>query len=184
LEKRPSICDRTLIDLSWDGDQLSREFICQSVLAVSRDLDYALIRIRAIEGSAAIGPIPLNLHTDDVTASMIHHPAASQKVISAGCAIVDQAIPSWFEGTLTVGFSHTCDPERGSSGAPMFNTKGEMIGLHHLGFEMDAAKGQCDQKNKATWLSAILGDLKEKVASGHRNIEAFDLQAIEDSIVP
>ncbi|MDX1195335.1 hypothetical protein GOL96_30090 [Sinorhizobium medicae] len=167
-----SICDRTLVDLSWDDDETSREYTCVKVLAKSQDLDYALLRIRPIDSSSAIAPIPLSLKTDDTAVSMVHHPAAAKKVISQNCQIRDPALPSWTKLVPSATFTHRCDSEGGSSGAPMFNTQGELVGLHHLGFEIDEASGSCDNKNKAIWFRYIYDDLKQKAAEGEAAADA------------
>jgi hypothetical protein len=180
----PSICARTLVDLSWDNDELSREFTCHDVLAKSQDLDYALLRIRPIDGSPAIGAVAIDTSRRAFTASLIHHPAASQKVISEGCRILDRALPSAVERMPATGFSHDCDSEHGSSGAPVFDNQGALIGLHHLGFEKIPETGKCDNRNKAIWIDAILGDLKRKQSIAEDDVTQADIEAIQALVLP
>lgn len=176
------ICERTQMDLSWDDDDVSREFACVQVLAKSQDLDYVLLRIRALEGSGAIRPLGVHAARDMATVSMVHHPAASQKVISADCNILDRGLPSRLGTIPDAIFTHDCDTEGGSSGAPMFDNGGMLVGLHFHGFEIDGATGRCDRKNKAIWIDAILTDLKAKAAAGEDNLETSDVDLIESLI--
>lgn len=179
-----SICDRTLVDLSWDDDKVSREFICKQVLATSRDLDYALLRIEAIDISSAISPVTISVKGTSISVSMVHHPAASKKMISTGCRVIDPTLPSWKQETPNASFSHDCDSESGSSGAPMFDTSGALVGLHHLGFETDATTGHCDKKNKAVWFGPIFEDLLKKLAAGDGKLTAMDVESIKILVQP
>ena len=74
------------------------------------------------------------------------------------CNVIDRLEPSWRNDVPDVTFTHDCDTEHGSSGAPVFDQRGNLIGLHHRGHELDAT-GQCDMKNKAIWINRILADL-------------------------
>ncbi len=176
----PPICERTQLDLSWDDDTISREFGCERVLATSQDLDYALLRIRPLEGSASIGPVSIAASTDTPTLAMVHHPAAAKKVISGDCAIPDRALPSWLGKVEGATLTHQCDSEGGSSGAPMFDRKGKLVALHHLGFEIDPATGQCDQKNKAIWMKFILEDIERKLSTTEApNLQRGDVDMLK-----
>jgi hypothetical protein len=174
------ICERTQMDLSWDDDQVSREFGCERVLATSQDLDYALLRIRPLEGSASIGPVAIAASTDTPTVSMVHHPAAAKKVISLNCGIVDRQLPSWLGHVAGATLTHRCDSEGGSSGAPMFDQQGNLVALHHLGFEIDPATGQCDKKNKAIWMKFILEDIERKLSTTEApNLQQGDVDLLK-----
>lgn len=175
----PDICERTQMDLSWDDDEVSREFACVQVLAKSQDLDYALLRIRPLDGSGATRPIGIRADRGVNTLSMVHHPAASQKVISADCNILDRELPSRLGKTPNAIFAHDCDTENGSSGAPMFDKSGLLVGLHFHGFEIDNATGSCDRKNKAIWIDSILSDLKARAGAGEENLRMSDVELID-----
>lgn len=181
---KQSVCDRTIIDLSWDTDGKSREFVCTSVLAKSQDLDYALLRIRAIEPSASIPPIGINVANTATNLSMVHHPAAMDKKLSTNCRVRDRALPSWMGKVAGATFTHDCDSEGGSSGAPMFDNTGNLIALHHLGYEIDTATGKCDDKNKAIWISYILADIKNQLDAPDTLLRPGDAAALYALVQP
>jgi V8-like Glu-specific endopeptidase len=77
----------------------------------------------------------------------------------------------WRNGKATE-FTHDCDSERGSSGSPVFNDAGQLVGLHHLGFDIDPQTcEQKDRENKAVRVDAILADIKAKNAALCSEIE-------------
>ena len=62
------------------------------------------------------------------------------------------------ESSITTDFAHQCDSEGGSSGAPLFDKDGNLVGLHHLGYAEVA--GHCDNMNKAISTKSLLDFLK------------------------
>ena len=174
---RQAICDRTLIDLSWDDDKVSREFICESVLAKDELLDYALLKVRPLDHSRSIAPVTIALDSPADKASLVHHPAAEQKKISQDCRIIDRTEPSWRGGIAGATFTHDCDSENGSSGAPVFDNSGQLIGLHHRGHEL-LSDGRCDEKNKAVWICFILDDLARQPESDIQPEDIANLKSL------
>jgi hypothetical protein len=158
------ICDRTVVDLSWDDDQISREFICERLLAKSQELDYALLRIRSIEGMSAIGQVRMRTGRNASQVFMVHHPMSEKKKISENCPV---ELPA--NSGVSEIFFHHCDSETGSSGAPLFDSDRRLVGIHYSGFEKDPATGQCDKRNKAVWMDEVLADL-EKQAGGSEEL--------------
>jgi hypothetical protein len=95
---------------------------------------------------------------------VIHHPEAHQKRISLNCPIVDVAVAGW-RGTPDQRFTHQCDTEGGSSGAPVFDVNGDVVGLHHHGFAINPQTCSADDKlNKAVRIDAIVAWLKSTPA--------------------
>jgi hypothetical protein len=151
------ICDSILVDASWDEDDRSREFMCARVAAVDRALDVAILEIKPIESVGAVRPAVLSSDPPRPgLASMVHHPEAQPKRISLLCPVIGVSIDGW-QGTPAVRFTHQCDSEGGSSGSPIFDDAGKVVGLHHHGFAMN--RDTCtpdDNLNKAVRMDAIL----------------------------
>ena len=169
-----------VIDFSWDGDDLSNEYgwSGDAVLAGqsgqpgpnvirNRDKDYAIFRVKPLLQSIGLPPVARikqgSTLTDQMPIHIIHHPLGRVKYLTKESCKVDLAkYPSWFDKTPDVDFLHQCDTEGGSSGAPIFNEDGYVVGVHHSGHTRDAG-GQCDGKNKAVKIDQILADLPEAV---------------------
>lgn len=108
-----------------------------------RDLDFAVIRLARAASARwpAIPPANLRLCADGASEAcvdgrrlaIIHHPAGSPKMVTLrDCTVVAPAGPS--------AFTHSCDTDRGSSGAPVFAAGTLLVGLHHQGHELDKCK--------------------------------------------
>lgn len=165
-------CAATLIDLAWDAGSRNRQYRCIKVLHQNQALDFALLRVRAISGPGGDDlevrrpRFAATAASENQSLFMIHHPVCKPKQISAqNCKVKRVSLPSWRAGPNgsrpNSDISHVCDSEAGSSGAPMFNEAGEIVALHHLGFEVD---GHCrpiePRVNKAVSIQVILADIR------------------------
>lgn len=150
------ICKSLLIDLSWDDDGRSREFICARVLDSDEPLDIAILEIQPIEGVGALRPAVLTREPPKADlVKLIHHPEGHQKRISLDCAVAGVSVPGW-RRTPGIDFTHRCDSEGGSSGSPLFQD-GAVVGLHHHGFKRNPQTCRAeDSLNKAVRMDAIL----------------------------
>lgn len=155
----------TLVDLSWDGDAVSWDFGATGLLASDRALDFALLKVKPL---GAVGvPAPVTISSERVERNapliLIHHPEASTKQVTMGCSVADSAYKSWQTGGPVDGeFTHRCDSESGSSGAPLFDASDRLVGLHHLGFDFDETTCKPrDAVNKAVHISSILDSLRK-----------------------
>ncbi len=156
-------CDHALVDLSWDGDEGSREYTCESVLAQDADLDYALLRVRARDDT---GPVRgATIQTDGAgsgSVRIIHHPLCKQKQVTESCNLRAAQFNGW-RGKAGVDFTHDCDTEGGIPGLPSFNAEGRVIGIHHHGFGIDAVTCQPkDKNNKAVQIRTIIEHILER----------------------
>jgi Trypsin-like peptidase domain len=151
----PQIVEDTIIDFSWDDDDLSREYIAAECVAADKALDFAILKVRAIDSAEEARPAVLSSRPvksgDPIR--IIHHPAAMRKQTS-DCQVVDAPYKE-----QPTDFTHRCDTEAGSSGAPVFDSQGNVVGLHHHGFEVIVKNNNCryaDNLNKAVRMDKIL----------------------------
>lgn len=158
-------CDTTVIDLGWEAGGVRRQFACRSVLAKDRRLDFAIMRVAPVAGSeggrggslaATVARTPAAVN-DQVF--VIHHAACQPKLVSRKCDLLDRR-RSWLDGPTSTDlpeYGHNCDTEPGASGAPVFNSRGEMVALHHLGFKQC---GGSDKRNAAVGVTAIMARVR------------------------
>jgi Trypsin-like peptidase domain len=165
-----TIYESAIIDLSWDGDDMSREYQCERVVA-DRRRDLALLWIRSLEGETS--PPSARIRREPVTPgehlTLIHHPEAQSKQVTVSCEVDDASVQGWKEtecgscvsGVPSVDFTHDCDSEAGSSGAPLFDADGRLVGLHHLGFPIDSQCHPTELRNRAVRGDTIAAFLDE-----------------------
>lgn len=164
----------TIIDVSFDDDALSQEYVGKSLVAKDPDLDFAIIEVSPIEAGRRIRPARINLAPliEGTALKIVHHPAAERKMITmAGCRVERADFPSWRKRVEKIDFTHKCDTEKGSSGGPVFNAANELVGLHHRGFDVNpvTCKDLEPRVNKAVKMSKIFEYLQSchpEVAAG------------------
>ena len=99
-----------------------------------------------------------------------------QKQITLHCALQGWPVKGWTSTAPAVDFTHDCDSEGGSSGAPVFDAAGRIVGLHHYGHNVDPATCRdTDAVNKAVRIDQIIDFLKTNRA---RNNNVVDKLAI------
>lgn len=168
-----SVCDRTVFDFSWDGDTYSREFQCKEVVQIDQQTDTALLRVVPRNGSDTLRPVQAwsSVSSAGEALAMLQHPACRPKQFTQGglCKTAAARIAG-SDGTEGADFSHTCDTMSGSSGAPVFDSKFRLVGLHHRGFE--AKHGTCDMVNKAIRVETIINRMNPRAvrAMGQRPV--------------
>ena len=150
-----------LIDMSWDSDDISREFGIEGKVSDDPDLDFALLRIAPIEHRGTLRPVQIRRSrvTFQEPVRLVHHPLGERKQVSLTHCEVDEVKYQGWTGRQTTEFTHRCDSDGGSSGAPVLDVDGQLVGLHHLGY---AYSPLCvpDQRNKAVHIDTILDFLE------------------------
>lgn len=175
----PEICHSGIIDLSWDGDDESREYACQTVEFKDKSLDVAILRLARIADGAALNR-PLSqpsLSTSPVRNGepifVLHHPACAPKSITRGCSVMKSGITAWTgasPGNEASEFSHNCTTENGSSGGPVFSADARLLGLHHLG----VSPMRLEPGNFAVDMSLILKRIRDEHLSLAEEITATE----------
>ena len=119
------------------------------------ELDYALLRLDGAPGRE-FGKLTLkaDTHAENAKLVMVQHPYGEPKQVSRDdCAVKTVSAPS-YESSKETDFGHTCDTLNGSSGSPMLNETMEVVGLHHLGFDLSSRRW--GRENRAVSIKFIL----------------------------
>lgn len=125
-------------------------------LLPSKDYDYALFRIK--DGESVILPelARLKLGVSPVAKSelfLLHYPGTQTIVLTRkDCHATQPPV----EGAV---LHHNCETENGSSGAPLFNSKAELVGLHFRGGK---AKNNPASFNQGTLIGVIFDELNKE----------------------
>jgi Trypsin-like peptidase domain len=158
---RADIVQDTIIDLSWDGYGESREYAALTKVAGSPPLDYAILRVRAMHGKGDPAPVAIRQSGPKANrpVSIVQHPEGKTKQVSR-CP-VDEVDATRAGSPAQSLLIYRCGTEKGSSGAPIFDEYGLLVGLHHDGFAVDKDCGRLDTVNKGVQINRILEDLAE-----------------------
>ena len=103
------------------------------------DLDVSVVRLSRSPGPEYV-PVEITTGISDPEGPLfiIQHPGSQPKQVSfINCAAVQMNVDGRAAGS---DFTHTCDTAGGSSGSPVFNADGALVGVHHFGF-MDDTDG-------------------------------------------
>jgi hypothetical protein len=164
-------CDNAIIDLGWDEGAVRRQLSCSKIEAKDKDRDFALLRVRpALGEGGAVRAAPARISTVTVSANhplfVVHHPRCEVKQVSDSCSVISPSYRAWTakdDSGLKTDLTHSCTTEVGSSGGAVFNASGQLVALHHAGFDTQAACGKADHVNKAVRIGEILSFLPQNL---------------------
>ena len=117
-----------LLDYYGPDSQTTRISVETTPLEKNADLDYSLSRL-AGPPPAGLLPIPFSRQRSRPLErlTIVHHPAGQPKMMTQfRCYAAD----SQADGPK---LRHRCDTLPGSSGAPIFNSERQVVGIHHTG---------------------------------------------------
>ena len=121
-----------------------------------RALDYSIFQLKASPGEdwPSVSLKEGESGNDGDPVFIVQHPNGERKQISyVNCAIETMLV----DGSRD--FTHTCDTVGGSSGSPVFNRQGKLVGMHHFGFKDEGIW----TKNRAVDIQSILDHLGDNL---------------------
>lgn len=152
---------RSIVEFDYDSELAATKIVkLKAELMRNEDLDFALYRLNKPLTDRDF----LKLKNDDQNLSnqkpliVIQHPGGRPKrLASVQCQVKTSATGSI---DPISDFGHECDTEGGSSGSPVQDTSGAVVGLHHYGFP--STKGPAEKINQAIKMGEILNFVKSK----------------------
>jgi Trypsin-like peptidase domain len=121
----------------------------------SKGLDYSVLELDHPVSDDFVSTIRTTPVAGGEALILMQHPDGLKKmIVTNGCVVSAQIAPD----TVVAGsdYSHKCDSTDGSSGSPLMDAKGYVVGLHHLEQYDDKSKSYY---NMAVNMSNLLGDL-------------------------
>jgi hypothetical protein len=119
----PDVCASMVLDFSWDGDAISREYTCTREVDEWPDKDLVLLEIRPLHRLDILRSVVVASQTPHKgqPVRLVHHPLGLEKKISSRECFIENA-PTWL-GPGSGMFGHRCDSEGGSSGGHLLIRK-------------------------------------------------------------
>lgn len=167
----PHATCRGIIDalFAYDDDAATpTTFECDQVLSTNVGLDYAVLQLKGTPGQSW-GTLRLEDQRSPKGGDsgeplvVIQHPGGRPTAVARQrCRADAVGVPGVETGGADQDFNHICDTEGGSSGSPVLDGSGRVIGLHHFGFENDAVH----RRNQAVLARRIVASLPADVKAG------------------
>jgi S1-C subfamily serine protease len=134
---------------------LGRHVVTSFPVPPSKDLDYAVLKVTEDLPLDYVSTVDTSGVAEDQPLILMQHPLASKKmIVTDGCVVHGTTA----DNTPVPGsdFFHLCDSTDGSSGSPVMNRDGKVVGLHHIGRPVS---GPIHYYNLALKISILLCDI-------------------------
>lgn len=154
----PDVIRNILIDMSWDDDQISEEYSATRLVAASPELDLAVLEIHPVRFGGRTRSATFRESPPSVNEPLyiVHHPLALRKQYSGQCSVQQTGFANWRSAANRSDLVHDCNTEGGSSGAPLFDSDGLIVGLHHLPYTYKPGTCEITSRNKAVSSPSIV----------------------------
>nr|WP_284507946.1 serine protease [Caballeronia sp. NCTM1] len=161
-----SECASTVIIFGYkkvapDDTRLGTQYRCSQLLTTSQlqSLDIAVLKIQP-SAIAPVVPMKLSESFDpNGTIMMLEHPQGETlKASRQHCAITSAFLRSPTSQHQD-DLGHSCDAAKGSSGSPLLDSDGKLIGVHHWG--IDSTLGDLADTNRAVRLDKLRAALQQ-----------------------
>jgi S1-C subfamily serine protease len=154
-------CPEIHLIFAYESDRTDSEVVyCRKLLKKSYPLDYAILELAGLPGKKHGSLAIENMSTPKKSEKLfiIQHPGGQhKKIVIQECAagsieVAGRLLEEKSQAPYKIkqDFEHTCDTEGGSSGSPIFNEEGLVVGIHHYGF---------DPASSNRWNQGVLGPL-------------------------
>ncbi|AKI02708.1 V8-like Glu-specific endopeptidase [Hoeflea sp. IMCC20628] len=149
-------CANTKVIFGYEYNRIGQipgmeQYDCLNVRTVNVELDTAVLELAGEPGKRWNSlPLADQPAQDGERLFIIQHPAGEPKQISdSDCTVFESISPGRQSRS---DFAHMCDTLGGSSGSPVFNVSGEVVGLHHWGRDIS---GRYSRSNRAVRMELV-----------------------------
>lgn len=150
---------------SGTGTEFGPQVHCAGWTAMqsSFELDLTVIRLTDAPGPEfGVVPLPDDPRSPEGPLTIVQHAGDfPQQVSIIDCAAVAAPVAGRVSDT---DFTHTCDTAKGSSGSPVFDQDGVLVGVHHFGF--NDVQGSEWSENRGVLGNVAVEWLAEQVDTG------------------
>lgn len=169
-------CANTKVIFGYEYNRIGQipgmeQYDCLKLRAVNVELDTAVLELAGEPGKRWSSlPLAAQPVLDGERLFIIQHPAGEPKQISeVECAVFESISP----GRQSLSdLAHLCDTLGGSSGSPVFNVSGEVVGLHHWGRDFSGRYSQANRAVRMELVSALIAPETETPGPASGDVSA------------
>jgi S1-C subfamily serine protease len=144
IKARPELCRQTVALFGFDAGfpHGVRARYCDELVYLNPFIDVLVMRLNRVDESSPVAKLATRAPLAGDKLVVVQHPFGAVQLVSrdAACSVASPrtALRPSREGLdysllEALGFTHKCDTLEGSSGSPVFDGEGDVIGLHQGG---------------------------------------------------